>query len=636
MEYTKSFICAVLCALASGIIFFALIQQVPETIWLWSDTSQTLVQRLIRTILIWCESGVAAIALFSVGEALLYVMKLRKPGLISFAIRACGAALLWQGLCATYNLSVISGAISGGVLGESVAAWIELIGIPYLAIWAGGITLLYVPPLIRFWKVPAKPVVAARTVEPRAKPAMREKSPKNVDVPAHAYVLPAKNLLETAGSLTRDDRDERNDLEKKSKLLEEKLAHFGIKGRVVSAISGPVVTVFEYKPAQDVKVSRVLACEDDIALALQAISVRCRAPMPGKAVIGFEVAYAQRKPVLLGDVVSQGMRKDTVLPLALGVDIVGRPIVLDLRTVPHLLVAGATGSGKSVALSSMLVSLLMSRTPDELKLILIDPKRLEFSLYADIPHLLFPHITEPGEAVEALSWLVGEMERRYKKLAEAGARSLEEYRALTGDMLPYIVVCIDELADLMMTAARDVEHYLIRLAQMARAAGIHLIVATQRPSVDVITGIIKANFPTRIAFRVVSKIDSRTILDAQGAEKLVGKGDLLMLDSAGMVTRAHGAYISTQEIGVIVAAAKAQRPPHYIERTMRVGEAMGPDDDMIREVEKILVDRTEISISEIQRRLRIGYNRAARIMEELELKGRVLTTPGSKMKRVVR
>lgn len=634
-----------------AIIFFvalSLYHQSPDFFWEWSDRVDTATTILMRTLALSVDGFFSLFAATFALEILCIFSAVRKESIVAPLVRAAWVAFCGIALSAWWGYSLTPAGIPGGIIGELMCLMATTRGISPLLFWGALCVVPYISLCMsacsfqRARRREIGDIQGAVAAEQRLEPALCvPEQPANQPThlhrePAHQparYTLPSKALLKPEKNV-RDERDERSDLDKKGRLLEEKLAHFGIKGKVVSAVTGPVVTVFEYKPAHDVKVSRVLACEDDIALALQAMSVRCRAPIPGKSVIGFEVAYAHRKPVLLADIVENGLKKELALPLALGVDIVGRPLVVDLRSVPHLLVAGATGSGKSVALSSMLVSLLLSRTPEELKLILIDPKRLEFSLYAAIPHLLFPHITEPGEAVSALAWLVDEMERRYEKLAAVGARSLEEYRARTREALPYIVVCIDELADLMMTAARDVEHYLTRLAQMARAAGIHLIVATQRPSVDVITGIIKANFPTRIAFRVVSKIDSRTILDASGAEKLVGKGDLLMLDSSGALTRAHGAYVSTDEIEAVVQAAK-QWAPTYIERpATRVDE--GGDSALMKQVEKIILECDEVSISLIQRRLKIGYNRAARIMEELEIQGRVLTTPGSKMKRVVR
>jgi DNA segregation ATPase FtsK/SpoIIIE-like protein len=604
-----------------------------ESFWEWSDQVESGIAPFLRTLSLYTDGFLSLLSATLALEIIYLFYGLRTDSFIAPLVRAVWASLCGIALCAGWGISVTASGIPGGIFGESISRSFFVQGVSP-ALFFGA--LFFVPHLsimaracFALFRYRKKSTILPSGA-PHAEPVQTKDLPSFPIHESHTsvsqlarYTIPSQQLLKSSAN-DSNIRDERADLDKKGRLLEEKLAYFGIQGKVVSAVAGPVVTVFEYKPAHDVKVSRVLACEDDIALALKALSVRCRAPIPGKSVIGFEVAYPQRKQVFLANIVDHGVKKELALPLALGVDIVGQPLVVDLRSVPHLLVAGATGSGKSVALSSMIVSLLLSRTPHELKFILIDPKRLEFSLYAEIPHLIFPHITEPGEAVSALAWLVDEMERRYEKLAVAGARSLEEYRARTNDMLPYIVVCIDELADLMMTAPRDVECSLTRLAQMARAAGIHLIVATQRPSVDVITGIIKANFPTRIAFRVVSKIDSRTILDASGAEKLVGKGDFLMLDSAGMLTRAHGAYVGTDEIEAVVRAAK-QWMPNYIEWPRKPTHEGG--DSVLRgQVEKIILECDELSISLIQRR----------IMEELEIQGRVLTQPGSKMKRVVR
>ena len=351
---------------------------------------------------------------------------------------------------------------------------------------------------------------------------------------AAPYQLPPASLFFYPDS-TRDEFHQAKRHEQLAAVLEEKLQRFGIQGKVVSIKAGPVVTLFEYQPHIDAKVSRIVALEDDLALALQATSIRIIAPIPGRSVVGFEVANQHRLPVYFSHLLqtNEWQKSTAQLPLILGADTSGAKVIVDLASMPHLLIAGSTGSGKSVALNTMLVSLLCKKTPEQVRLILIDPKRLEFAPYSAIPHLLFPIVDDPRQAGVALKWAVQEMERRYQILADASVRHIYDYQKLCAgnperEALPFIVIIIDELSDLMMVAAKEVEWRIARIAQMARAAGIHLIVATQRPSVDVITGIIKVNFPSRIAFKVSSKIDSRIIIDSGGADKLLGKGDMFI------------------------------------------------------------------------------------------------------------
>lgn len=461
-----------------------------------------------------------------------------------------------------------------------------------------------------------------------------------------SYRLPSLSLFsEPSPSNNTHNQQEQKHL---AQLLEEKLARFGVQGEVVSIKPGPVITLFEYQPSIDAKVSKIMALENDLALALQALSVRIVAPIPGTNKVGFEVANKKRISVRMADIVraSTFQSSNAALPLVLGQDTSGGHVVVDLVNMPHLLVAGSTGSGKSVALNAMLASLVYKATPEQLKLIIIDPKRLEFAAFHDIAHLLFPVITDPRKAAPVVKWLVKEMEDRYEYMAQKGARSIADYKAQCiqnkeEDKLPYIVLIIDELADLMMVAGKEIEESIARLAQMARAAGIHLIIATQRPSVDVLTGVIKVNFPSRISFRVTSKIDSRTILDTGGAENLLGKGDMLFMDahSAGL-QRIHGAYVSDAEINALAQHIRAQQPVQY-QDIQEALEAMSAhtdiqDEPLLPEVLEFLTTVEEISISSLQRRFRIGYNRSARLIEILESQGRVMPATGSKMRKVLK
>lgn len=424
--------------------------------------------------------------------------------------------------------------------------------------------------------------------------------------------------------------------------LEQRLLDFGVAGKVVEICPGPVVTMYEFSPAPGIKINKVTSLADDLALALKSASVRIVAPIPGKAVIGIELANAQRQTVSLKEILASDVfqARKGKLPLALGQDIVGQPVVTDLARMPHLLIAGATGTGKSVGLNAMICSLLYRHNPDRLRLLMIDPKRIELSLYDGIPHLLHPVVSEPKEATRALRWAVMEMERRYELLEKARARNLEGYNRGAEEHLPYLVIIIDELADLMMVSSKDVEAFITRLAQMARAAGIHLLVATQRPSVDVLTGLIKANFPARISFKVSSKVDSRTILDVMGAERLLGMGDMLFLPpGTASLQRIHGSYVSEAEIGKIVEFLKGQREPQYdltviepIPGEEADGEkgpgGEGDLDEKYDEAVEIVTQTGQASISMLQRRLRVGYNRAARMIEQMEREGVVSPTDG--------
>jgi DNA segregation ATPase FtsK/SpoIIIE-like protein len=461
-----------------------------------------------------------------------------------------------------------------------------------------------------------------------------------------AYQLPDCTALYDAHD-TRLDKALTQEMQAKALILQEKLERFGVSGTVVAIKRGPVVTLYEYQPSIDTKISKIIALEDDLALALQALSIRIIAPIPGREVVGFEVANTHMQSVTLASIFASDIwaKSSVSLPLVLGVDTVGTSVVVDLASMPHVLIAGSTGSGKSVALNTMLISLLCRRTPDELKLILIDPKRLEFAAYADIAHLLFPIIADPRRAAPVLRWVIKEMEERYECMAKYGVRTIKDYnravvRTPGGTALPFIVVVIDELSDLMMTTGKDVEDAIARIAQMARAAGIHLIIATQRPSVDVITGLIKVNFPSRISFRVTSRIDSRTILDCGGAEKLLGRGDMLFLDShTALLRRLHGAYISDGDIQKIVTHIRAERAVVYrnlVPEFDSAPDGFSDTDDMLYQQVVAYVDSVdEISISLLQRKFKIGFNRSARIIDYLEKQGRIMPPEGAKPRKVI-
>ncbi len=459
------------------------------------------------------------------------------------------------------------------------------------------------------------------------------------------FKLPPLDLLNDPPE--RKDMDiQRESLEMNARRLEKKLEDFNVHGEVKEIRPGPVITMYEFKPAPGVKISKVAGLSDDLALALRAPSIRIVAPIPGKAAIGIEIPNNQRVHVFLKEVLSDNTFTESKLklPIALGKDITGSPMITDLTKMPHLLLAGATGTGKSVCINTIINSILFSAPPDKTKLLMVDPKRIELSVYQDIPHLLHPVVTQPKEATKALKWAVEEMERRYMLLSDRGVRNIETYnRKMVKDpkpeqedtsrgidkFLPYIVIVIDELADLMMVSSKEVEEAITRLAQMARAAGIHLILATQRPSVDVLTGIIKANFPTRISFQVSSKVDSRTILDGIGAENLLGEGDMLFLPpGVARLTRIHGAFVSDEEVKEVTTFLKKQKKPDYDTEIManisvdeEAEETEVEHDEKYEDAVNIVLRSGQASISMLQRKLRIGYNRSARIIEVMEIEG---------------
>ena len=493
---------------------------------------------------------------------------------------------------------------------------------------------------------------------------------------SESYEMPVvADLLDTYAARAAHQTDAV--LKSQSEILVKTLASFGIQGNVTDVHPGPVITMYEFAPGPGIKVSRIVNLADDLAMALKASRVRVVAPLPNKSTVGFEVPNPQRETVGLKDLLTSEsfLQAKSKLSIALGKDIYGRPMVIDLCKMPHLLVAGSTGSGKSVGLNSLLLNILFTAHPDEVKLLLIDPKVLELQIYDGIPHLIRPVITNPKEAVRGLNWVVQEMEQRYRVMAELEVRNIDAYNRKVAEQqqsgstkpskgklskgqsmeveeapslgspieelkpLPYIVVVIDEFADLMMVGPKDIEDRITRLAQMARASGIHVVLATQRPSVDVVTGLIKANFPARIAYQVSSRIDSRTILDANGAESLLGKGDMLFLASGtGRLVRVHGPFVSDDEVRNVVNWVKSQASPVYDEAALALAQEPTSDDSETDEVyeraRELIMTTGQASASFLQRRLRVGYPRAARMIEQMEEEG-LVSAPGRDGRREV-
>ncbi len=501
-----------------------------------------------------------------------------------------------------------------------------------------------------------QPRVVRRAPSPTPDP---EAARKTVPTPAarapramEGFELPSPTLLaRTAESASRHKATD-NELKTIAETIRSTLATFDIPSRVVGWVAGPTITLFKVEIAKGVRLNRVTALADDLALALASSTIRIQAPIPGEALVGIEVPNVRRASVTLGDVLSPAGEGGPLL-LGIGKDVSGDPVQADLATMPHLLIGGTTGSGKSVAINAMLTSILMRATPSEVRLILIDPKRVELSLYNGVPHLYVPVVTEPKEAASALAWSVGEMERRLKVLQAAGARNIGAYNAMVQEgrgpegspELPYLVIVIDELADLMMVAAKEVEDSICRIAQLARAAGIHLIVATQRPEANVVTGLIKANITNRIAFNVASGLDSRVVLDQPGAEKLVGLGDMLFSTPAWpKPKRIQGCFVSEAEIEAVVEHLKRQSEPDYHTEILHLkvssagggGSDAGEEDDpLLWEAADIVVTSGLGSTSMLQRRLKVGYARAGRIMDMLEMKGVVGPPDGSKPREVI-
>jgi len=455
------------------------------------------------------------------------------------------------------------------------------------------------------------------------------KTNNETKITVNKFKLPSINFLEKNPDLKNTKNNNNIELNKNSEFLEKILLDFGVEGKIKRISCGPVVTLNEFEPASGIKVSKIVNLTDDIARYTSSISARL-ATIPGKNTIGIEIPNSKRENVFLNEIIADERfnKKEIKLPIALGKSISGVPIVSDLSAMPHLLIAGTTGSGKSVCINTIILSLLYKYSPEKCNLILIDPKMLELSTYEGIPHLLCPVITEAKKATAALGWAVKEMENRYKLMTSVGVKNIDGYNVKYKKHMPYIVVIVDEMSDLMLLAGKEIENYIQRLSQMARAAGIHIIMATQRPSVDVITGTIKANFPTRISFQVSSKIDSRTILGEQGAEQLLGKGDMLFMSSANRIVRIHGPYVSEFEIEKVNSFLRSQGEPNYIDEITIIKDneinISGNDnkkDELYFKALDIIKLEKKASTSFLQRKLQIGYNRAARIMEMMEKEG---------------
>lgn len=506
-------------------------------------------------------------------------------------------------------------------------------------------------------EVKANPIEIIEPIKP-SPPSSKKEEKVTLEIPEtgvqhgseKVYNYPSIELLNI--NTSKQTSSDKKELLSNAKLLEDTLLSFGVEARVVQVSRGPSVTRYELQPSPGVKVSKIVHLADDIALNLAAPGVRIEAPVPGKAVVGIEVPNKETTMVLLREVIDSNDFMDfkSKLAFALGKDISGKCIVTDIAKMPHLLIAGATGSGKSVCINTLITSLIYKSNPDEVKMLMIDPKVVELSIYNGIPHLLIPVVTDPKKASSALYWAVNEMTQRYKQFADNNVRNVDSFNKLADTRedlarLPQIVIIIDELADLMMATPQDVEDAICRLAQMARAAGMHLVIATQRPSVDVITGVIKANIPSRISFAVSSGIDSRTILDMAGAEKLLGKGDMLFLPiGESKPLRIQGAFISEKEVENIVEFLKASAVVKYdediIEEIEKVQDKVAADnsedvDELLPEAIRIAVDYGQVSASMLQRRLRVGFNRAARLIEEMELRGIVGGQEGSKPRQVL-
>ena len=481
-----------------------------------------------------------------------------------------------------------------------------------------------------------RPKIQIKTVKPEA----TQVKVKPQELKIGDYRLPSLDLLDSP--VPSESRQSREDLEASARNLEDTLEDFGISAKVTDIERGPAITRYELEPAPGVKVNRIEALDDDISLALKAQSVRILAPIPGKARVGVEVPNSQTTFVYIREVLSSNAFSQAKfkLTLALGKDITGKPIIADLDEMPHILIAGTTGSGKTVCVNSLIISLLFKNSPNELKFLMVDPKRVELMPFNNLPHLLCPVVTDAKKVSAALNWVLREMDERYRLLAKAGARSIESYNEKQEEKLPYIIVIIDEFADLMVVAGEQIENAVTRLAQMARAVGIHLILATQRPSVDVITGVIKANLPARISFKVASKVDSRTVLDMNGAEKLLGKGDMLFMQPGDSdLTRIQGTLVSDKEIERVTSFVKSQGAPVFDEEILKEQQktfmSNGEKDELYDEAVRVIMESNQASASILQRRLRLGYTRAARIIDTMEQEGLVGPFEGSKPRKII-
>ncbi len=476
-------------------------------------------------------------------------------------------------------------------------------------------------------------------IQIKAKPPVEEARVKPQELKIGDYHLPELDLLDSPPPF--EARQIKEDLEGSARILEDTLEDFGISAKVTDIERGPVITRYELEPAPGVKLNRIVALSDDIALSMKAQSVRIIAPIPGKGKVGVEVPNMESSFVVLKEVLASKTFQEakTNLTLALGKDITGQPIVADLDDMPHLLIAGTTGSGKTVCVNSLILSLLYKNSPNDLKFLMVDPKMVELMPFNGLPHLLCPVVTDAKKASTALNWVVSEMEERYQLLAKVGARNIESYNEKQ-EKIPYIIVIIDEFADLMSVAADQIENAITRLAQLSRAVGIHLILATQRPSVDVITGVIKANLPARISFKVASKVDSRTVLDMNGADKLLGKGDMLFLKPGeSKLNRIQGALVSDKEIENVMEFIKSQAEPVYDEEILKEQQKSslvnGEKDELYEQAVKVIMESNQASVSILQRRMRLGYTRAARIIDTMEMEGLVGPFEGSKPRKIL-
>jgi S-DNA-T family DNA segregation ATPase FtsK/SpoIIIE len=486
----------------------------------------------------------------------------------------------------------------------------------------------------------SKPILPSRPkIEIKTKLAVSETKVKPQEVKIGDYHLPPLDLLESPPPL--EARQIKEDLTANARILEDTLDDFGISVKVTDIERGPIITRYELEPAPGVKLNRIVALSDDIALTMKAQSVRIVAPIPGKGRVGVEVPNTQSSFVYLKEVLSSSefQKSESKLTLALGKDIAGQPVMADLGEMPHLLIAGTTGSGKTVCMNCLILSMLFKATPNELKFLMVDPKMVELAPFNGLAHLLCPVVTDARKASVALNWVVNEMEGRYQLLAKIGVRNIEAYNQRQ-EKLPYIVVIIDELADLMTVARDQIENAITRLAQLSRAVGIHLLLATQRPSVDVITGVIKANFPARISFKVASKVDSRTVLDMNGADKLLGRGDMLFLrPGESKLIRAQGSLINDNEIERIVDFIKSQAQPFYDEEILKEQQKSsfinGQKDEFYEQAVKVIMESGQASVSILQRRLRLGYTRAARIIDMMEQEGIIGPFEGSKPRKIL-